>query len=150
MILKAKALKLFFVTIHSISLLSVFHPSIRGAIKSAIRGSNRSVLSSVSTRLDTSDTNYNILKVRSDGNLFLEIYSTDSFGIISLLEKYQLPDDHDAYFNFGGTMSNLVVADIEMTGLPQIVVPSFDKDLVGHLNIFQFDISSRSLMRFTR
>ena len=71
-------------------------------------------------------------------------------GNISLLEKYQLPDDHDAYFNFGGTMSNLVVADIEKTGTPQIVVPSFDKDLIGHLNVFQFDNSSRSLMKFTR
>ncbi len=148
--LTAKTLKLFFVAIHSLSLLSVFHPDLRSAIKSLFKGSNRSVLSSINTKLDNSFTNYNILKVRADASLFLEIYATDSSGTISLIEKYQLPDDHDAYFNFGGTMSNLVVADIENTGLPQIVVPSFDKDLVGHLNVFQFDVSSRSLMKFTR
>ncbi len=148
--IKAKILKLIFVGLHSLSLISVFYPGIRGAIKSAFKGSSRSVLSSVNTKLDSTETEYNILKVRSEGNLFLEIYSTDLVGTISLLEKYQLPDDHDAYFNFGGTMSNLVVADIEKTGLPQIVVPSFDKDLVGHLNVFQFDSGSRSLMKFTR
>lgn len=148
--LKAKFLKLFFVTIHSLSLLSVFHPAVRGALKSAIRGNSRTVLSSVNTKLDTSETQYNILKVRSEGNLFLEVYSTDKLGGISLLEKVQLPDDHDAYFNFGGTMSNLIVADVERAGLPQIVVPSFDKDLVGHLNIFQFDSASHTLMKFNR
>ena len=148
--LKAKLLKSFFIAIHSLSLLSVFHPGIRNAIKSVVKGSNRNVLSSINTKLDSTDNDYNILKVRSDGNLFLEVYSTDAVGTISLLEKYQLPDDHDAYFNFGGTMSNLVVADIEKTGIPQIVVPSFDKDLVGHLNVFQFDSTSRSLMKFTR
>ncbi len=90
------------------------------------------------------------MKVRSDGNLFLEVYATDKLGTIALLEKYQLPDDHDAYFNFGGTMSNLVVTDLEKSGFPQIVVPSFDKDLVGHLNIFQFDSASHNLMRLSR
>ncbi len=148
--LKAKLLKAFFVAVHSLSLLTVFHPGIRGSIKSFFKGANRNVLSSINTKLDSTDAEYNILKVRADGNLFLEVYSTDIIGTISLLEKYQLPDDHDAYFNFGGTMSNLVVADIEKTGIPQIVVPSFDKDLIGHLNVFQFDSTSRSLMRFTR
>ncbi len=148
--LKAKFLKLFFVTVHSLSLLSVFHPGVRSSLRSFIRGGSRDVLSSINTKLDGSDIEYNILKVKSEGNLFLEVYSTDKLGAISLLEKYQLPDDHDAYFNFGGTMSNLVVADIEKTGMPQIVVPSFDKDLVGHLNIFQFNSSNHNLMKFNR
>jgi hypothetical protein len=150
MMFKFKFIKMMFIAVHSLSLISVFHPSIRGAIKHAIKGSDRNILSSVRAKLDNSDSEFNILKVRSENNLFLEIYSTDSSGSISLVEKFQLPDNHDAYFNFGGVMSNLVVAGIEQNGQSQIVVPSFDKDLVGHLNIFQFDSSSHSLIKATR
>ncbi len=148
--MKANFLKLIFIAVHSVSLVSIFNPDIRSAIKHAIRGSGRSILSSVHTKLDNTDTEYNILKVRTDNNLFLEVYSTDTNGSISLIEKFQLPDNHDAYFNFGGVMSNLVVANIEQNGLSQIVVPSFDKDLVGHLNIFQFDGASHSLIKASR
>jgi hypothetical protein len=150
MMFKFKFIKMMFIAVHSLSLISVFHPSIRGAIKHAIKGSDRNILSSVRAKLDNSDSEFNILKVRSENNLFLEIYSTDSSGSISLVEKFQLPDNHDAYFNFGGVMSNLVVAGFEQNGQSQIVVPSFDKDLVGHLNIFQFDSSSHSLIKATR
>lgn len=148
--IKFKLIKMMFIAIHSLSLISVFHPGIRSAVKRAIKGSDRSILSSVRATLDNTDSKFNILKVRSENNLFLEIYSTDSSGSIALVEKFQLPDNHDAYFNFGGVMSNLVVTGIEQGGQSQIVVPSFDKDLVGHLNIFQFDGTSHSLIKANR
>lgn len=93
---------------------------------------------------------YTVAKIRSRDALFVEIYEPMADGSQKLVERIELADKKDGYFKFQDQLTNLAVADIDSDGQPEIMVPSFDQNLIGHLNVYRYDKGAGSFQRTLR
>ncbi len=129
---------------------AALHPNTRLAIRGLVLQDYRNVLSSVEAQLTGSGSSFLIAKIESRDKLSLEIYQNALADGPRLIEKIDIPNSTDGYFSFSGQASNLALDDIDGDGVLEILAPSFDRDLVGHLNIFRFNPDSQGLERVVR
>jgi hypothetical protein len=122
-----------------VALVAAIHPDARSGIRDSILSDYRVLVSSAHADLSGKGSDYTIAKIKSRSSLFLEIYENEKDGRTTLVQKIEIPDAKDGYFNFNGSATNLALADIDQDGSMEILAPSFDRDLVGRLNIFRFN-----------
>lgn len=142
-----KLWKFSFVALFAASLLSALHPDVRAQVRGTFLSDYRMVVSSVTGDLSSDGTPFNIIKVKTRDDLFLEVYRASSEGRFELVEKIHMPQQRDGYFSFNGQATNLAVDDIDGDGRPEILAPSFDRDLVGHLNVFRFNTTAKNFQK---
>lgn len=80
-----------------------------------------------------------VLKVKKKDLLALEIYRVDENQQITLIQQLNLPDANDGYFHVNSQATNLAAIDIDQDGKSEIIAPSFDRNLVAHLNVYKFN-----------
>ena len=129
------------------SLVSALHPGLRSKIRHVVARDYRSVLSTVHGDLLGDGTDLTVVKVKTRDSMFLEIYSSLADGRTHLVSKLEMADKKDGYFSFNGQAANLALEDVHGEGRLAIIAPSFDQNLVGHLNIFRYNQSSKDLQR---
>lgn len=118
-------------------LITVCVPSFREQFRMMIRESQaREVLSSVEAFLDE-ETRVKIVKLRTDAKLYLEVYKSDPKKVGELIQRIELIYGRDGYFMLKGQASNLAV--VYRDGVPEIVSPSFDDNMVAHLHVFRYN-----------
>lgn len=142
-----KIWKFSFVALFAASLLTVLHPDVRAQVRGTFLNDYRMIVSSAQGDLLNDGTPFKVIKVKTRDELVLEVYKGSVDGSYELIEKIQMPDQRDGYFSFNGQASNLAVDDIDGDGHPEILVPSFDRDLVGHLNVFRFDPTAKNFQK---
>lgn len=142
-----KIWKFSFVALFAASLLTVLHPDVRAQVRGTFLNDYRTIVSSAQGDLLNDGTPFKVIKVKTRDELVLEVYKGSVDGSYELIEKIQMPDQRDGYFSFNGQASNLAVDDIDGDGHPEILVPSFDRDLVGHLNVFRFDPTAKNFQK---
>lgn len=121
------------------TLIAAIHPEARTGIRDSVLSDYRVLVSSARADLGGNGIEYTIAKVKSRTSLFLEVYQNEKDGKTTLVQKIEIPDARDGYFNFDGSATNLALADVDQDGSMEILAPSFDRDLVGRLNIFRFN-----------
>jgi hypothetical protein len=131
-------------------MVAALHPTVRSSMRSSIVKDFRVVVSTAHGDLLGNGSEMTIAKVRTRDSLFLEIYEPKDDGSQRLVERIEMPDHKDGYFNFNGQAMNLAIDDIDGDGRLDILAPSFDQNLVGHLNIYRFDQSSGVFQRSLR
>lgn len=127
------------VVMFAVTLVAAVHPEARTGIRDSILTDYRVLVSSVRADLSGKGSEYTIAKVKTRESLFLEIYQNEKNGASTLVQKIEIPDARDGYFNFDGSATNLALADVDQDGSMEILAPSFDRDLVGRLNVFRFN-----------
>jgi hypothetical protein len=89
-----------------------------------------------------------VVKVQTADTIALEIFENDgNEGKLKFVKRIVLPEKRDAYFNFRGNATNLVVTDVDNDGELEIVAPTFDQNLVPRLNVYKFDSSVHDFLR---
>jgi len=118
----------------------VLDSDIRSNVRSLIQPSYRVILAVALADLDGSGTKYQVLKVKTNEGLFLEVYGRGSGKLPAptLLASTKLPDRKDGYFTFNGEVTNLAIDDIDNDKKPEILATTFDGDLVAHLNVYRY------------
>lgn len=119
------------------------HPDIRNTVKNIFFSDHREILSIAQG--DFIGSVSHIVKVRTHEGLIIEVYGKNNIQQIALLDRIVLKDHKDGYFNFNGEAANLVVNDINEDNIMEILVPSFNKNLVAKLNIYRFNSSLQKL-----
>jgi hypothetical protein len=120
------------------SLVAALHPDIRTQIRALLLKDYRVVVSSTAADFASSGSSMEVVKVKTRNALFLEIYKSGADGSQKLVDRLELKDQNDGYFSFNGQATNLAIDDIDGDGRPEILAPSFDRDMVGHLNIYRY------------
>ena len=110
----------------------------RDGLRETLQPEFRKVLSTVDGDIFGPGQRGKVLKIQTREGLFVEVYRSDDEGNFALKEKFKLADKRDGYFVFNGEASNLVLDDIDGDRKVEIIVPSFDSDLVAHLNIYSY------------
>jgi hypothetical protein len=141
-------------TLMAVCLLMMFaalHPETRVFVRTLLSNSEqRQVISTAQANLAGDSRVFTVAKVKAAGVLSLEIFENYGNGQQKLVEKIQLADSRDGYFDFNGHASNLALSDINNDGRPEILAPTFDNNLVGHLNIYGFDSESNAFQKIVR
>lgn len=133
----------------SINFILVFNTALKKQIYSLVTPPFRKVTSVLVSKINKNQP-IKIVKIQTHEGLFLEVYSAKKTSIQSLLSKVRLQDPHDGYFQFATESSNLALSDINRDGRLDIVAVSFDKNQKGHLNIYNFNYDTNSLVLLGR
>lgn len=134
-----------FLGVFLIGLLCVFHPVIRDYLRGIFHPPFRTILSSATGPYLPEFPISRVLKVRTHEGLFVEVYGQNEGEARPLIDRIRLPDRRDAFFSFSGRTSNLFLHDVSGDGVPEIIAPSFDDDLIAHLNVFRLNQESQKL-----
>jgi hypothetical protein len=134
----------------ALGLLASASPELRASLRSGALTDYRSVISTAQGHLLGDQALFTVAKIKTRDALFLEIYETEQSGQNRFVDRIQLSDKRDGFFNFNGHATNLAVADLDGDGRPNILAPTFDEDLVGRLNVFKYDPRARGFHRSVR
>ncbi|MES2854621.1 MAG: hypothetical protein V4692_02105 [Bdellovibrionota bacterium] len=138
------------VALFAVMLIATLHPDLRAGVRSVVMTDYRTVIATAQGKLSADDVNYSVVKVKTRDSLALEIYQNGADGEQKLIEKIIMPDIKDGYFSFDNQTTNLAIDDIDGDGRMEILAPSFDKNLVGRLNVYNFDVESKAFQRVLR
>lgn len=126
----------------AVMFVAAVHPAARTGLREAFLKDHRTLVSSARGDLAGTGEEYTVAKVKTRTGLFLEVFRNEADGRMNLVEKIEMPETKDGFFSFNGHATNLALADIDNDGRAEILVPSFDRDQVGRLNIFRLNDSS--------
>ncbi|MEZ0391941.1 MAG: hypothetical protein ACAH59_06985 [Pseudobdellovibrionaceae bacterium] len=146
--------KIFWISFPALCLISVCLalltaiPSSREFIRSVIVSHSREILAKAEADLTGQGMRVAVIKVQTSDTLALEIYETEGHSqTLKFVKRIVLPEKRDAYFNFRGSATNLVITDVDGDGQLEIVVPAFDENLVPRLNVYKYDADTRDFIR---
>jgi hypothetical protein len=134
----------------ALMMVAALHPDVRSQVRGSFLKDYRMVVSTASGDLLGNGTKLFVTKVKTQDALFLEIYEPLTAGGQRLVDRIELPDKKDGFFNFNGQATNLVIDDVDGDGRAEILAPSFDKNLVGHLNVYHYNTDSHEFQRLMR
>lgn len=134
----------------ALAFIAVVHPDVRASVRSTLRADYRTVISTAKGDLNGNGSIYTVAKVKTRDNIYLEIFENIADQAPKLVERIELADTRDAYFNFNGQATNLAIDDVDGDGRPEILAPTFDRNLVGRLNVFQYNDSTRDFQKVVR
>ncbi len=136
----------------ALMMFAALHPETRNFVRSTLtpNADQRKVISTAQAHLAGDTRLFTVAKVKAGNVLALEIFENYGNGQQKLVEKIQLSDSRDGYFDFNGKSSNLALSDINGDGRPEILAPTFDNNLVGRLNIYGFDTETNAFQKMVR
>jgi hypothetical protein len=145
-----KAARAILICLCAIMFVVALHPDVRAEVRDVLSKDHRTVISTATGDLAGDGGLLTVAKVRTRDTLSLEIYQSVKDGSMKMVERIEMPDKRDGYFKFNGEAINLAVDDVDGDGRPEILAPSFDANLVGHLNIYHYDSSSKNFQRMVQ
>lgn len=122
----------------------LLNPVVKSKTMSLFLDTQREVLSKMD--FQQQGTTYQVAKIQNKQGLAVELYKTDGQELV-FLDRQQLTDKKDAYYKFDETKHNLFLKDINEDGLPEIILPSIDKNMKARLNVFSFDPTNETLKK---
>jgi hypothetical protein len=137
-----------FLLLTAILLAAVLTPSLRSQVQNYFSRSGREVLATAEGDLLGEGSNAKVIKYRSEEGIFVEILRMDPSGASTMVDRIQLPDKHDGLFNYQGHVTRLAIADVDGDGKMELLAPSFDNQLVPHLNVFRYNPGNQKFEPF--
>jgi hypothetical protein len=123
----------------SVLVAAVLTPSLRERVQAYLHPPGREVLATVEGDLLNNGQFTRAVKYRDANGIFVQVLSVDKDGKTQLIDRLLLPDKKDGLFNLQGHVTRLAIADIDGDGRVELLAPSFDDQLVPHLNVFRYN-----------
>jgi len=146
--------KLFWLSFPTLCLISIclaaltLIPASRDFIQSVIVSNSRTILAKAEADLTGQGMKVVVIKVHTSDTMALEIFENEGdTGKLNFVKRIVLPEKRDAYFNFRGNATNLVITDVDGDGTLEIVAPTFDENLIPRLNVYKFDPERHDFIR---
>jgi len=142
--------RIMLIGLSAVMMVAALHPDLRSAVRGTMLKDYRMVVSTAHGDLLGDGHDLTVAKVRTRNAMFIEIYEAADDGAQRLVERIELQDKRDGYFSFNGQATNLAIDDIDGDGRPEILVPSFDQNLIGRISVYHYDKDARSFNRALR
>lgn len=126
----------------AILLAAVLTPSVRERVQGYFAQVGREVLATAEGDVLGEGTPAKVIKFRSQEGIFVDVMRVKGEGT-ELVDRITLPDKHDGLFNFHGQVTRLAITDVDKDGKLDILAPTFDNQLIPHLNVFSFNPATK-------
>ena len=137
-----------FFVLAGISTFFAMDPDWKERIQAQIWGDQRDVLGMLQGQLNPNGQQYTVIKVREGRTLYLEVHHTPSLeGPQGLIARVPLQDRFDARVELAGRYTNLALVNLNPDPAPEILAPTLDSNLVPRLNLFQFNETTKQIVR---
>lgn len=123
----------------------VLHEPTRLKLKKLLVPDFRTVISKIEGTFSGKESVSTILKIKTNEGLIIEIYERGENDHPLLVDRVILKDRRDASFILRGEAVSLALEDVDQDNSPEIIVPTFDRDLVAHLQVLKFNQNERRL-----
>lgn len=145
-----RKIALSFLLIIAVTLIAIAaFPSLRERVQFAFAPVGNEVLATVQGNLLNDGTIVKVVKYKSTQGVFVEIHKLEDEGQTVLIDRILLPDKHDGLFTFQGQVTRLAIADVDNDGSQELLAPTFDNQLVPHLNVFRYNPVTKHFELFT-
>jgi hypothetical protein len=114
-------------------------PSVREKAQAYFTKNGNEILATAEGDLLGDGSIQKVIKVRNSDGIYVEILKMLPNGDTHTVDRILLPDKHDGMFNYHGHVTKLAIADIDNDGKMELLIPTFDAQLVPHLNVFRFN-----------
>ncbi len=114
-------------------------PSWRSKIQDTFTRTNYKVLASAEGDLLNDGSRCKVVKYRGSEGLYVEILKENEGAEPTFIDRVLLPDRQDGQFNFRGHVTRLAIEDVDGNGTLELLAPTFDDQLVPHLNVLQYN-----------
>ena len=132
----------------AILLAAVLTPSVRTSVQNYFVPLGREVLATAEGDLLGDGSVTKVIKYKSEVGIFVEIMKVDENGHNTIIDRILLPDKHDGLFNYQGHVTRLAITDVDGDGTLELLAPSFDNQLVPHLNVFRYNPGNKRFEPF--
>lgn len=120
-------------------LLILFVPGWRNAVRAGFVPQHREILSTLEGDLLSDGSRVKVVKYKTLKGIGVEILGPATDGSRPLIDRLEINDRHDGFFDFHGQASRLAILDVDGDNKVELIAPTFDEDLVAHLNIFKYN-----------
>lgn len=124
-----------------LALIGVLSESFRERVQNYLYPPFREVLATAEGDLLNDGSLVKAVKYKGRDGIFVEVLRPPpkGEGSFALIDRIELPDKHDGLFNFHGHVTRLAITDVDGNGSQELLAPTFDAQLVPHLNVFRFN-----------
>lgn len=129
----------FFMIVAAALVAAALTPSLRLKVQSWLARDGREILATAEGDLLNDGSLAKVIKYRHQEGIYFEVLKMASNGTSETVERVLLPDKHDGLFNFQGHVTRLAITDIDGDGKSELLAPTFDNQLVPHLNVFRYN-----------
>ncbi len=114
-------------------------------VKSFFHTENRKILSVLEGALTGPGTKYKIFKIKTASSIRIEIYQLQEGRTGQMLTSIDLPESRDGYFQLKGNLTNFALIDVNKDDLPEILLSTYDDNLVPRLYALHFDQATKRI-----
>lgn len=123
----------------AVLLAAVLVPSVREKAQNYFAKSGHEILATAEGDLLNDGSTTKVIKFRNGDGIYVEVLKMQPSGDTKLVDRILLADKHDGLFNYQGHVTRLAIADIDNDGKLELLAPTFDNQLVPHLNVFRYN-----------
>lgn len=132
-----------------VSFLFLANDRAQNKLRQLVGPSDRVILSVANADLVGTGNVYRVLKILSPEGISIEVYGAGENNQRALVDRFLLPDKRDGYFHVGGQATNLALKDLDSDGRPEIVAPTYDRELKPHLNALKLNPETNKIEPYT-
>ena len=89
-----------------------------------------------------------VIKVKTFETLAIEVYFFDQPGKTpSEVKRIVLNEKRDGFFDYRGEATNLAIVDVDHDSILDLIVPTYDENLIPRLNVYKYSPQDRSFTR---
>lgn len=140
---KNRWLVLIFSLLALIFMVVVGVPSWRTSVQEYFTKPEHDILATAEGDLLGDGSNCKVIKYMGSEGVYVEIRKLKPDGNSDLVDRVLMPDKHDGLFNFQGHVTRLAIYDIDQDGKLEVLAPTFDNQLIPHMNILKYNSDSR-------
>jgi hypothetical protein len=118
----------------------------RTVIRERLLPNKREVLAKAQGDLVGTGRIFTVLKVKTQEALAVEVFETNaSTGDSIFRTRAILPERREGLFTYKGRTTNLLLLDVDNDKAQEVIVPSFDENLVPRVHIYKFNDFTNTL-----
>ena len=80
-----------------------------------------------------------VLKFKTKEGLRVEFLKENEHGFREVVNNIKIPHPYNGFFEYRGHSIQLGMSDVNGDGMMEVLAPSFDNNLVAHLNVYYYD-----------
>ena len=137
----------FFGVLNVGSAVLLFSPA-KVVVQKKVLSQKWNMLSVVHGDLMHNGSSIKVVKFETSDGIMLEFYSAGQNGVRQIINRVEIPNARDGFFNHRGQAVQLAVVDLDGDGTMELVSPTFNNNMLARLNPYHYSEKEKAFIPF--